>query len=80
MMTGDWTETNMKVYCSANGFNVLGAKKLIDSVNNKLAMDYFSSDNISEREKVNSNKVMIDYTQNPENINCGVEAHFGGVH
>ena len=38
MMTGDWTETNVKIYCSANGLNVLGIHKLVDSINTKLAL------------------------------------------
>ena len=51
----------MRVYCSAIGLNVLGPKKTVDSVNNKLILDYVSSDNIPEREKVNTKKLMIDY-------------------
>ena len=66
MMRGDWTKTNVKVYCSANGLNVSGTKTLVDSVNNKLILDYFSSDIIPEREKINAKKVTIDYKRNPE--------------
>ena len=41
MITGDWNDTNVKVYCSANGINMLGTQQLVDIVNNKLALDYF---------------------------------------
>ena len=60
MMTRYWTKPNVKVYCSVNCLNLLGTQKIVDSVDNKLALDYFSSDSIPEREKVNDKKVMID--------------------
>ena len=43
MRKGKWSEGNVKAYCTANGLNVLGTQKLIDSVNNILAVEYFTS-------------------------------------
>ena len=36
-----WSETQVVAYCSANNINVLGTQKLIESVNNKLVLDFF---------------------------------------
>ena len=61
MMIGGWTEKYEGILQC--GINVVGTQKFVDSVNNKLALGYFSSDNIPEKDKIDSKKVTIDYKQ-----------------
>ena len=66
MRKGKWFEGNVKAYCTANGLNVLGTQKLIDSVNNLLAVEYFTSDIHQQMDQSNATKVLNDCKRSPD--------------
>ena len=73
LMEGKWSETSTFVYCGAHGINVQGTKKLIDSVNNKLALEYHTSKDIQEVNKQNADSLLVDFKRNEKkyDIWCG---------
>ena len=80
LMEGKWSETSTFVYCGAHGINVQGTKKLIDSVNNKLALEYHTSKDIQEVDKQNADSLLVDFKRNEKSMTYGVVVHFGIVH
>ena len=65
MRNREWSDVNVKAYCTANGINVLGTQKLIDSVTNVLAVYYFTSNIHQHKDQTNAIKVVIDCKRNP---------------
>ena len=63
MREGIWSENNVQAYCTANGINVLCAQKLIDSVNNLLALGYYRSNDGQKSDPSNAAKVINNFKQ-----------------
>ena len=64
MMTGDWSEANVMAYCSANGINNEGYRKLSQRSKNMKALQYYNSSEIDERDIEDGECVMKDYVLN----------------
>ena len=73
LMEGKWSETSTSVYCGAHGINVQGTKKIIDSVNNKLALEYHTSKDIQQVDKNNADSILVDFRRNEKKYEkwCG---------
>ena len=52
LKSGTWTENNVTAYCGVHGINYASSKKLIERVQNGIAIDYINS----------AYKQSIDYT------------------
>ena len=61
MRKGIWSEINVKTYRTANGINKLGTHKLIDSVNNVLALEYYRYDNHQQTDQSNTKRVLNNF-------------------
>ena len=65
VLAGDWTETNVKIYCRSNEINASGTQHIIDRINNKLALAHFTSDTIQATDSTNAEKVIRNHESNP---------------
>ena len=79
MREGGWSESNVKVYCTANGLNVLDTKILVGSVNDMLALEYYRSDNIQQTDQSKAKKYEMISNDTQINSNCSVGDHFETV-
>lgn len=67
MTEEQWSETNIFVYCGAHNLNLIDTQKLFDSMNNRLALEYNTSNDIRDFDKSNAESGIIDFTRNEDN-------------
>ena len=53
-------------YCVSHGISVQGTQHLINSVNNKLSLEYHTSNNIQEVDKSNADFLIDDFRKNDD--------------
>ena len=66
MMEGKWSKATVFVYCGGYDINVQGTQKLIDGVNNKLALQYHTSNYIQEIDTSNTDSIIVDFKRNKD--------------
>ena len=80
LKSGTWTENNVTVYCGVHGINYASSKKLIERVQNGIAIDYINNEYQQSDDSTNieeHSEVKTTLWNTKKKLHYGKEVHIG---